>query len=100
DQKIDPIARFEMVLTEAGILTEERIQQLRREVHTAVEAANRFAEAEPDPDPATATTHVFFEGELGLTYEASEPAGEPLVLVDAVNQALREEMQRDERVLV
>src|SRR5690606_17198990 len=29
DQKIDPIARLEMVLTEAGILTEERLQQHR-----------------------------------------------------------------------
>lgn len=100
DQKVDPIARFEMVLTEAGILNEDRIRAFRKEAHATVEAANRFAEAQPDPDPETATRHVFFEGDLDLAYETSEPSGEPLVLVDAVNQALKEEMSRDERVLV
>lgn len=100
DQKIDPIARMEMVLVEAGILTEEKIEQLRKEVHKEIDEAARWAARQADPDPASALRHVYFEGDLDLAFEQSTPSGKPLVMVDAINQALREEMERDDRILV
>ncbi len=100
DRKVDPLARMELRLVEAGILTDEHVQSLRREIRAEVDEAARWAEEQADPDPATATTHVYFEGDLGLSYEASKPAGAPIVMVDAINHALHEEMARDERVLV
>ncbi|NBC15757.1 MAG: tungsten formylmethanofuran dehydrogenase [Bacteroidetes bacterium] len=100
DRKIDPIARMEIALTEAGMLTEDDIERLRDEVRQEIDATNRRVDKQADPDPATATTHVYFEGDLGLDYEATTPDGEPTVMVDAINQALQEEMERDERVIV
>ena len=100
DRQVDPIARMEVALVEAGLLTDERIEALRKEVRKEIDEATKWAEQQADPDPATATTHVYFEGDLGLDYEASEPDGEPIVLVDAINHALLEEMARDDRVLV
>ena len=100
DQTIDPIARFEVTLIEAGLLTDERIQELKAEVHKEVDAAAVWAAKQADPDPATATDHVFYQGPDENAYFASEPSGDPLVIVDAVNQALREEMERDDKVLV
>ncbi|MEM9663492.1 MAG: dehydrogenase E1 component subunit alpha/beta [Bacteroidota bacterium] len=100
DQHVDPIAKIEVQLVEAGLLTEDDIQTLRAEIKQEVDDAARWAAEQPDPEPSTATEHVFFEGDLGLTYEASTPSGNPAVVVDAINHALREEMERDERVIV
>lgn len=100
DQQIDPIKRFEQQLTEAGILDADKIAALRKEVATEIDEAALWVDQQPDPEPETATKHVFYEGDLGLEYEQSEPAGEPIVLVDAINHALHEEMTRNEKVLV
>ncbi len=102
DRQVDPIARMEMQLVEAGILDEERINEIRNEVTAQVDKDTRWAESQPDPDPETATTHVFFEGVLDLEYEARDSTWkeEPIVMVDAINHALVEEMERNERVVV
>ncbi len=102
DRRVDPIARMEMELIEAGILTQAEIDTLRKDVAKQIDEETRWAEAQPDPDPSTSTRHVFFEEDLGLEYEQSSPewTGEPVVMVDAINHALAEEMERDERVLV
>jgi 2-oxoisovalerate dehydrogenase E1 component len=100
DQTIDPIARFEATLVEHGLLTDDKVQELREEVRKEVDEAAVWASDQPDPAPETATRHVFYEGEDHNEYFASEPSGDPLVMVDAVNQAMREEMERDDRILV
>ncbi len=102
DRQIDPIARFEVALVEAGLLDDEQIEAAREEVRTEIDEAARWARSQPDPDPATATEHVYFEGDLGIDYEASEVdySGDEVVMIDAINQALKEEMARDDSVLV
>lgn len=100
DKRIDPIARMEMTLVEAGILSEKSAAQIRQEIRQQVDADAAWAEAQPDPDPATATRHVFFEGPLDHVYESSEPAGDPIVMVDAINHALDEEMAINDKIVV
>ncbi len=100
DRQIDPIARIEVNLIEAGILKDEDIVSFRKEINAQVETATRLAEKQPDPDPATAARHVYFEGDLPLAYERNKPSGQPIVMVDAINHALHEEMERDDRILV
>lgn len=100
DQQVDPIARMEMALVEAGLLSDEQITRTRREVAQEVDEATTWAARQADPDPETATRHVYFEGNLGLAYEQGQTSGEPVVMVDAINHALGEEMERNEQVLV
>lgn len=100
DRQIDPIARMELTLIEAGILSEDSIATMRQEVKEQVDSDTVWAEAQPDPDPNSATRHVYFEGDLDLEYEKTEPAGELVVMVDAINHALDEEMERNDKVVV
>lgn len=100
DQREDPILHLEKALLEAGILTADAAKKLRKEIQVEVDEAAAWADAQPDPDPSTAMQHVLFEGDLGLEFESSTPSGEPIVLVDAINHALHEEMARNEKVLV
>ncbi|MEM8488157.1 MAG: dehydrogenase E1 component subunit alpha/beta [Bacteroidota bacterium] len=100
DKQIDPIARMELSLIEFGLLNEQKIKEMRQAVKQQVDDDTVWAEAQPDPDPSTATKHVFFEGDLGLQYEQSTPEGELVVMVDAINHALHEEMERNEKIVV
>jgi len=100
DKNEDPIALFERQLTDAGILTEEIVDTMRQEVLVAVNQASDWAIEQPDPTQESALEHVYYEGDLGLEFESTEPAGEPIVLVDAINHALQEEMERNEKIIV
>ena len=100
EQREDPILQMENRLIEAGMLTAKDVERIRKEVQTSVDQAAKWADKQADPDPSTATKHVLFEGDLGLEYEKKEPAGEPIVMVDAINHALHEEMERNDRVIV
>ncbi len=100
DKNDDPIALFERQLTDAGILTEEIVDTMRQEVLVAVNQASDWAIEQPDPTQESALEHVYYEGDLGLEFESTEPAGEPIVLVDAINHALQEEMERNEKIIV
>ncbi|MEZ4699603.1 MAG: dehydrogenase E1 component subunit alpha/beta [Rhodothermales bacterium] len=100
DRQIDPIARLELALIEAGMLDETSMGRIRDEVRKTVDEEAVWADAQPDPEPDTATRHVYFEGDIGIKYETSTPSGEPIVMVDAINHALHEEMAYNDRVIV
>ena len=100
DRQRDPIPAFAARLVEAGVLTDEEVDAMRADVAAEVDRLAREVEREADPDPATATAHVYYEGEDAREYEAEGETGDLVVMVDAINHALDEEMARDERVLL
>ncbi len=100
DLTADPISRLEHYLFESDILTTDESESLQNDVKTEIDEIARAVEKRVDPDPASSITHVFFEGDLELSYGIEEPVGEPVVMVDAINHALHEEMSRDESILV
>jgi len=55
----DPIPRYEQTLRDAGLLDDDKVDEIRRLVNTAVEDAVTFAKSSPIPDPSTATDYVF-----------------------------------------
>jgi 2-oxoisovalerate dehydrogenase E1 component len=103
DRKIDPIARLEARLIDAGLLTEDEAETMQDEVYQEVDEAAEWAKQQDDPDPETATDHVFFEGDLDIDYNSEDDIdedAEPMVMVDAINRTLKEEMARDESIIV
>ena len=61
-----------------------------KEVQEEVDEAAVWAAKQADPDPATATTHIYDENPPELDYEATEPSGELVVMVDAINHGILE----------
>ena len=55
-----------------------------------------------DPDPRDAERYVFDESGLkeSLDYEKNEPSGDKIVMVDAINHALHEEMKRNKEMYI
>lgn len=95
----DPIPRMEKWLIENGIATEEEIETLKKQAFDQIEAAAAIAEQIPFPDKSTADLKVFADTpEIPL--EEPKIKGESVVIVDALNHALDEEMERDPGIVV
>jgi len=106
----DPITRFQLFLIREGIIDEEGISRLEKEVEEEVQAASdRALEAKfPKKDsyqnfvysPALDPTAHFFETQPNFSApEFGKTAGEK-TMADLINACLRDEMKRDERIVI
>ena len=98
----DPIEKLKDILLQSKVLTEEEEASLRESVLETVNKAVEYAESREESESDTAFRFVFDESGKteSFEYEKTEPSGEPVVLVDAINHALHEEMDRDGDILV
>ena len=100
DRQRDPINRMKDALIDAGMLTEDEFLQMEKDILDEVNDATDTAEAKALPDPSTATDFLFSPEKSSLSYEASTPTGNKIVIVDAINHALHEEMERNDNMIV
>jgi 2-oxoisovalerate dehydrogenase E1 component len=102
DKKNCPLDKFSKVLLEEKILTKEDYKKLTQEIVDEVNLIADEALAAPEPDPETADKYVFDESDLksSFKYEKTKPAGNKIVMVDAINHALSEEMEKNENIYV
>ena len=103
DKQRDPIPRLEEELVTRGLVTREELEELREAVKDEIDQAADEAEARPYPDGSTAIHHVYstlsYEPPAGASTTPPE-AGQNCVLVDAINHALHEEMERNPKIVV
>lgn len=101
----DPIGRMQAMLIREGILSEEEVNKLEREVDEEVRKAADVALAAPLPRVQDIELHVYSE-DLKPTDPAfatplpmaTDPAER--TMADLINLTLREEMRRDERIVI
>lgn len=102
DLKQDPIEKFQKKLIEKNILTKQALDELKKEITNHINEAADWALKHDDPDPKTAERYVLDESGTHdkLEFEKSKPDGKPTVMVDAINHALHEEMERNNKIYV
>ncbi|HWP82799.1 MAG TPA: dehydrogenase E1 component subunit alpha/beta [Bacteroidota bacterium] len=102
DRSRDPIPQMARFLIEEGFLTDSEAAAIAEEVKEAVDAAADAAEAHAVPDPATVALHVYGEAHANPPRNFVEPEhkGNRIVMVDAINHALHEEMEREPKMVV
>ncbi len=94
-----PIGRLRSRLVAEGIAGEEELDGIDERVDAEVREAIEFAESSEDPDPGAASENVYaVESPHGSTPESDETDQLPMAM--AIQQALQEEMERDESVVV
>lgn len=97
----DPVARLKADLIGQGFLDEQRCREIEQEVGQELVEAVEFARTSAFPETATLADHVFAPGQPAPT--APEPGaagGRVITYRAAINEALREEMRRDDRVFI
>ena len=119
DAMRDPLAKMQMRLLREGILTDEQINALEKELdHEAEEAATRALE-DPLPKVESIPLHVYSEdldpaSSLFATEEVETPGSSsagggktgrekgstPRTMADLINACLHDEMRRDPRIVV
>ncbi len=123
DAKRDPITRMQLFLIREGILDENGINRVEKEVEEEVQAAadRALAAAKPKPDSVTRfvyspdldpTSPQFDKPAASASAQVAEviPGTEPpktaprlageRTMADLINACLRDEMRRDERIVV
>jgi 2-oxoisovalerate dehydrogenase E1 component len=95
----DPIPRFEEFLAARGLLDETRIAEIKERVEQQIKTTMEWAQEQGDPTPDMVATDLFAD-RTGDAPAAGAPAGDPITMLDAIHQAMDEEMQRDERVFI
>ena len=111
DAQRDPVTRTQMFLLREGILDEKGINQLEKEVEAELQiAVDKALEALP-PAPESVTKFVYspdldpassaFDTQavaLEVPADGKKPAGK--TMADLITMTLRDEMQRDERIVI
>lgn len=105
DAARDPLTTFPRYLIAEGYATEAELQAMRDTVDAEILAATDDALAQPQPDASTVLYGVY-SPEVDPTAEPFDTeddpqfSGAPTTMVDLLNACMRDEMTRDERILV
>ncbi len=103
DKKRDPIPKMEKFLISEGILAEKDIEDIRSEIKERVDNAADWAESRPLPEAGTSQFHVYAQEFVVKKENYKDPestGGKPVVLVDAINHALVEELEYNPKMLI
>ena len=102
----DPLRRARRLLIETGAATAAELDRLEADVRAAVAAASDQALEYPQPAPETAMKWLYSEtvDPTGPDFDTEDrPAfrgDRQFTMVDLLNRCLREEMERDPRIVV
>lgn len=99
----DPLLLMKEFLLSEELLTEEEIESIQTSVAQEVDEAAEQALAMPAPDPGSYARHLY-----SPTVDPTSPdfdtepvlSGKEGTVVDLLNHCLRDEMDRDERIMV
>ena len=105
DAARDPLTAFPRYLLAEGLATDEELQALRDIVDAEILAASDDALEQPQPSADTVMFGVYSPdvdptAEQFDTEEDPQFTGVPTTMVDLLNACMRDEMARDERILV
>src|SRR5579859_609116 len=105
DAQRDPITRMQMLLIREGVLDEKRIDALEKGVDEEIQQATDRAlvASIPSAEKREILRHIYSEDldptGAGFNTPAQSEGGEK-TMADLINACLRDEMRRDERVVI
>jgi 2-oxoisovalerate dehydrogenase E1 component len=99
----DPLTTFPQFLVEEGLVEQHELDAIVRQIqHEVLEDSKRALKAAA-PDPDTALRHLYSETADPTSPAFDVPAqlqGEPKTMADLINTTLKEEMRRNDRMIV
>jgi 2-oxoisovalerate dehydrogenase E1 component len=102
DLKKDPIPKFEAFLAANAFSKTSELEAVKKEIQDRINAAAEEAEAQPLPDVHELEKYVYSPRPAVPSTGFVEPqhTGPKIVMVDAINHALAEEMEHNPRMLI
>ncbi len=100
DRRRDPITQMYYTLIQNEIATESELENIKKEIKEYVDKTAEWAIAQPDPEPESAIEKIYVSWlEPQEEIPPKSTAGK-VVMIDAINHALHEEMQINDKIIV
>tara|TARA_A100001015_G_C15005280_1_gene720363 strand:- start:380 stop:2332 length:1953 start_codon:yes stop_codon:yes gene_type:complete len=99
DKNRDPLLVFEKNCIKNKILKESDFEKLRNEIIQIVDEDAEWADKQNHPDPNSATNHIYSD-DRNLNETPSNYKNEKIVIVDAINHAMHEEMKLNDKMII
>lgn len=98
----DPILQTEQYILRRELLGSGEIAAIRAAIKAEVDRAAAEADAHPAPSTVDIMTHIFAEDPvvLGAPTQPRYAGSEPVTMIDAITHGLREEMERNPRIVM
>jgi len=98
DAEKDPLIVFKNECIEEGLFKDADFNKIHKSVDKEVNISAEWAEEQSDPDPSDALKNIYAEPQHFM--KESETLGDKIVLVDAINHALDEELTFNNKTVV
>ena len=99
DRKRDPLTILEDQCILGKLISAKEIEKIRTEVKAQVDADTEWAEGQEHPDGDTALDHIY-SGDMPMNEPSFDAVADKVVIVDAINHALKEEMARNDKMVI
>lgn len=102
DSRKDPIPRLEKFLVDLNVATPDELAAIKIDVQNRINTAVEIAEGQPHPEPSELDRRVYSESVIGAAGSPApaDAAAKPVVMVDAINHALAEEMEHNPGMVI
>ena len=100
DRKRDPLLVFANTCIHEKIATLEEFDLIIEKVKTEVDSDAEWAEAQADPDSKDGSKNIYFNLNPQNVPELNPGDGKKIVLVDAINHALDEELAHNDKMMI
>jgi 2-oxoisovalerate dehydrogenase E1 component len=100
DKELDPIELLRTHLIKNGISTAAQLDAIAAEIQKEINADSNWAEEQPDPAPHSWSDFVLKNPTPWVGITETPATGESMFMVDSLNRALVEEMERNKDILV
>ena len=99
DLKRDPIRKFENECIKAKVFTKKEVSTIAAEIDNYIEEAIQWTQNQADPAPSSAFDHLYAKT-ADIEEMPQNTINDKIVLVDAINHAMSEEMDINEKIIV
>ena len=99
DLKKDPLEKLEKECLKANFIVFKEFEKIRNEVSSQIDLDAEWAEKQQHPDPNTALDHIYSDSSFPKEKEYKS-ISKQIVIVDAINHALHEEMKLNEKMVI
>ena len=99
DRKRDPLTILEDQCIREKLISAKEIEKIRTEVKAQVDADTEWAEGQEHPDADTALDHIY-SGDMPMNEPSFDAVADKVVIVDAINHGLKEEMTRNDKMVI
>jgi len=99
DRKRDPLTILEEQCIRGRLISAKEIKKICTTVEAQVDADTKWAEGQEHPDGDTALDHIY-SGDMPMNEPSFDAVADKVVIVDAINHGLKEEMTRNDKMVI